>query len=223
MTIKTVKYLAWIIVLSISFYFIYTNALHYFAYNSKEFGSYWPNFAPYLIIHIIAGIVALLLGPFQFIQAIRTKYPKIHRTIGKIYLSSVLIAALVSLYLSIDKVLIVEKSVTLGTGLAGLGFAWLLTSGIAYWAARNKNFVQHREWMVRSYVVTTAFASFRLVYQVLVNDFHTDANSAGDLMAWACWALPLLITETFLQGNKIRRGYIALDRKKQATMKHEGI
>jgi hypothetical protein len=116
---------------------------------------------------------------------------------------------LASLYLSIDKMLIVEKSVTAGIGLAGLALAWLLTAGLAYWAVRCKNFVQHREWMVRSYVVTIAFASFRLGYQVLVKDFHTDPNSAGDVMSWASWALPLLITESVLQGNKIRRGYIA--------------
>jgi uncharacterized membrane protein YozB (DUF420 family) len=100
--------------------------------------------------------------------------------------------------------IIVEKTMTFGTGFVGLAFAWLLTSGMAWWAVRNKNFVQHREWMIRSYVVTTAFVSFRLLSQILVDDFHKDPYSTAGMMSWACWALPLLITEAFLQGSKIR-------------------
>ncbi len=218
MTTKLINYAGWAIVLSASLYFIYNNALHYFAYNSKEFGpDFWPNFAPYLMIHIVAGMVALLLGPFQFIPAIRKNYAKTHRTMGKIYLCSILIAASASLYLSIDKVIITDKALTFGTGLAGLAFAWLLTSGMAYWSVRHKNFVQHREWMIRSFVVTCAFASFRLFNNMLVDDFHTDPNQTGDLMAWASWAFPLMVTEGFLQGIKIRRGSMALANKKQGN------
>jgi uncharacterized membrane protein len=204
MVFKIVSYLGWTIVLSVSLYFICNYALHYFSYTPKELGDFWPNFSPYLLIHITAGIIALLLGPFQFIRAIRIKYPRTHRLLGKIYLLSVLAGGVASLYLSIDKMIIVEKTMTFGTGFVGLAFAWLLTSGMAWWAVRNKNFVQHREWMIRSYVVTTAFVSFRLLSQILVDDFHKDPYSTAGMMSWACWALPLLITEAFLQGSKIR-------------------
>ncbi len=218
MTTKIINYAGWVIILSASLYFIYSNALHYFAYNSKEFGpDFWPQFAPYLMIHIVGGMVALLLGPFQFIPAIRKKYAKTHRSIGKIYLCSVLIAAVTSFYLSIDNLIIVEKHVTYGAGLAGLAFAWLLTSGMAYWSVLNKNFVQHREWMVRSFVVTCAFASSRLFYNSLVDFFHTDSNAMSEIAAWACWAFPLMVTEVFLQGIKIRRGSMALANKKQGN------
>ena len=79
---------------------------------------------------------------------------------------------------------------------------------MAYWSVRNKNFVQHREWMVRSFVVTCGFTSFRLIDKILVEQFHMDGGTAGELMAWVCWAFPLMVTEVFLQAGKIKKGGI---------------
>lgn len=206
MTRRLINYTGWAIILAASLYFINDNAFHYFSFNKNAYNEYWPGFAPSLLIHIIAGMTALLIGPFQFIPAIRNNYPTVHRTMGKIYLCSIVIAGTASLYLSVGKLLITDKAIVFGAGLAGLAFAWLLTSGMAYWAVHNKNFVQHREWMVRSFVVTCGFTSFRLIDKILVEQFHMDGGTAGELMAWACWAFPLMITEVFLQAGKIKKG-----------------
>src|SRR6266496_289558 len=223
MTTKLINYTGWTIVLSASLYFVYSNALHYFSYNSNSFGpGYWP-IAPYLLTHIVGGMTALLLGPFQFIAVIRKKYTRVHRTMGKIYLCSVVIGASASFYLSINKLIITDHAVTYGTGLAGLAFTWLLTGGMAYWAVRNKNFVQHREWMIRSYVITCAFTTFRLVYNILTINFHTPEGPTAEIMAWACWAFPLLVTEAFLQANKIQRASKALAKKKELNKPHVTI
>jgi hypothetical protein len=34
-------------------------------------------------------------------------------------------------------------------------------------------------------------------------------------MAWACWAVPLIVAEVFLQAAKIRKGNAALANKKK--------
>jgi hypothetical protein len=221
MTTRIINYLGWGVVLSVSVYFIINNALHYFIYNSAHYPyGFWPIHAPWLLVHIICGMTALLLGPFQFIPAIRKSYPKTHRTMGKTYLICVLIAAIASFDLSIRKIIIGEKAVAYGAGLAMLGFVWLLTSGMAYWSAISRNFVQHREWMVRSFVVTCAFASFRLIDNLLVHQLHVEPNASAEIMAWSCWAVPLIITEVFLQAGKIRKGNAALaNKKRQAVTK----
>jgi uncharacterized membrane protein len=222
MTKKLISFGGWAIVIAASFYFLYNNALHYFAYNSADYSpaGFWPHFAPWLLIHIIGGMVALVLGPFQFISSLRKKHPLIHRTTGKIYLVSILIGAVASLYLSINKVIVNENDLVFGSGLAGLALAWLVTSGMAYWAVRSKNFVQHREWMVRSFVVTCGFTSFRLLDRILTEQFHTDPSATGNIMSWACWAVPLMVTEVFLQGIKIRKGNIAMNNKKTDSGKN---
>jgi uncharacterized membrane protein len=214
MTTRIINYAGWAIVLSASVYFIVNSAFHYFAYNSKTYGEFWP-YAPFLALHIAGGMVALVLGPFQFMPSIRKNYAKTHRTMGKIYLISVTIAASASFVLSIYKIIVTEKALAYGSGLALLAIAWLLTSGMAYWSVRYRNFVQHREWMVRSFVVTCAFVSFRLFFKILTEKFRTDPGATAEIMAWACWALPLMVTEAFLQGKKIQKGGAALAGKKK--------
>jgi len=57
--------------------------------------------------------------------------------------------------------------------------------------------------MIRSYVVTFAFVTFP------VGDVVMRAAGVGEplqnvaFLAWASWAVPLLITEAVLQGRKI--------------------
>jgi len=219
MTRKILSIAGWTIVVAAIVYFIVTSALPFFPYNQNRFAGegFWPHFAPWLLVHIIFGIVAITLGPFQFIKAIRTKYPSTHRTMGKIYLICIVIAGCDSLYMSVNKIIIGEKAVTYGFGLFLLGTIWLLCSGMAYWAVRSRNFVQHREWMVRSFVVTCAFVTFRLFARVLTDTFGVDDNTASQIMAWACWAVPLIVAEVFLQAAKIRKGNAALANKKHAA------
>jgi hypothetical protein len=62
------------------------------------------------------------------------------------------------------------------------------------------------EWMIRSYTVTFAFVSFRLVDQLLIH-WHVAPDDEIDAMtAWACWSVPLLLVEPVLQLRRARRG-----------------
>jgi hypothetical protein len=93
--------------------------------------------------------------------------------------------------------------VVFGSGLAGLATAWLITTGLAFAAIQRQLYDQHKEWMIRSYVVTTAFVTFRAVFPLLQNSGIADAPAAAAISAWGCWAVPLLINEAVLQGRKI--------------------
>lgn len=208
MTTRIINFAGWAIVLSASLFFLFNNALHYFIYGKEQYagGGFWPQHAPPLLVHVTFGMIGLLLGPFQFMPAIRNNYPRVHRTMGKIYLISITIAACASFDLSIAKIIRTEKAITYGSGLVILATAWLLTSGMAYWSVRRGLYEQHRQWMVRSFVVTCAFITFRFAARVLTEQFKVDGNAASDIMAWACWAVPLLIAEPLLQLHTIRKG-----------------
>lgn len=78
-----------------------------------------------------------------------------------------------------------------------------MTTGLAFVAIKRQLYDQHKEWMIRSYVVTFAFVTFRALQATL------SAANVGTLpeqlavASWFCWAVPLLITEAILQGRKI--------------------
>ena len=54
-----------------------------------------------LVTHISGGIVALLVGPWQFSGPLRRRYLRVHRLMGRIYLVSVGVAAVAALQLAI--------------------------------------------------------------------------------------------------------------------------
>jgi len=202
MTKKSFYFLVWAVIILINLYFIYNFPLKHF--NEKE----WSKpFGPLLIVHIVFGMIAILMGPFQFFPFVRKKYPYIHRFTGRVYLLSVLIAAIVATFLAINHNIILQRRVVFGTGLLGLAVAWFLTSGMAFWAIKTRNFVQHREWMVRSYVVTCGFTVYRILVVTLNSYVQFDyGKEMSGIMAWACWSVPLLIVEVFLQAKKINKG-----------------
>lgn len=200
------KKLSWGFLLLLAVLLIFNNAVPYF--NTKS-----PNYEPEklqpftlpLLIHIAGGIIAILTGAFQFLKTIRTKYVRFHRIFGKIYLISILISALVSYYLSIFHAIIDRHYITFGIGLIGLATAWLFTSGMAFWAIKHKDFEQHREWMIRSYVVTCGFITFRLIFGILQQFLLINKIDSGNIAAWGSWSVPLLFAEIVIQYSKIAK------------------
>jgi hypothetical protein len=90
-----------------------------------------------------------------------------------------------------------------GTGLAGLAVAWMVTTGLAFIAIRRRLVHQHKEWMIRSYVVTFAFVTFRIFYGALEAAGIGTTSERLTAASWFCWAAPLLVTEAVLQGRII--------------------
>ncbi len=186
------------LVLLIAVYFIITEALHYFTLSEESYGTYfWPR-VNWVFPHVICGIIAILIGPFQFSTELRTKYTQLHRRSGYVYLLTVLIGAVAGIVLGATS----QVNLTYKWGLIFLGVAWLLTSGLAFFFILKRKTTQHKEWMIRSYVVTFAFVNFRLIEDGLEYLQIGDNVDRLTLMSWACWSIPLLFTEAILQYRK---------------------
>jgi hypothetical protein len=55
-----------------------------------------------ILLHIAGGIVAIIVGLFQFVGSLRDAYPGVHRAMGYLYLSAVFLAGCAGLWLSPD-------------------------------------------------------------------------------------------------------------------------
>ena len=100
--------------------------------------------------------------------------------------------------------IIPAKDVAYAAGLFMLCTAWIITTAMAVFAIRRRNVIQHREWMLRSYTVTFAFVTFRVFVDVLGKWKILSYDDAGTIMAWACWAVPLILVEPLIQLRKMR-------------------
>jgi len=194
------KLLAWIFLVLFAGKFVIKNALPYFGFEKETFGHYW-DFKWVLIGHISCGLVALVIGPFQFWKAFRNKYLTIHRWLGRTYLTAIVIGTICSTLLAWTSGIRVNFSWAFG--LQGLAFAWITTASMAYISVMRKHIQQHREWMIRSYVVTFAFVTFRWVNELpLSMQLMEKFEERGPTIIWFSWTIPLLITEIILSWKK---------------------
>ena len=153
----------------------------------------------WLLVHVASGAVALLIGPVQLWLGLSRRAMHLHRWLGLAYVTSVAIGSVAAFYLATHT----DLGWGFGMGISGLGLAWIVTTGLAVAAIRRGLIEQHQEWMIRSYVVTFAFVTFRALWSALQAAGIGTREEQLAASSWFCWALPLLITEAVLQGRRI--------------------
>lgn len=147
----------WLVVAAIALYFIASHVPQFFIWSESSYGAYfWPR-ATSALPHVMGGLVAIVVGPFQFLSRIRARYPAVHRITGRVYLAAIFVAALAGMNLAISS----RGDLVYASGLFTLAIAWLLSSGMALLAILKRRVLQHQQWMIRSYVLTFAFITFR--------------------------------------------------------------
>ena len=115
--------------------------------------------------HIFGGVLAALTGLVQLWLGLTGRTGILHRRLGRVYLAGVSVGSVAAFYFALT---IDPKYFAYAAGLFGLACAWVVTTSMALYAIRKRALEQHREWMIRSYVVTFAFVTFRLLEKLLL-------------------------------------------------------
>ena len=178
--------------------FFFVAAVPYFL-SSEHGGFTYANRRGWLLMHIAGGAVALLTGPVQLWLGLADRGMGWHRRMGLIYMASVVVSSIAAFYLAFNT----EGGFGFGAGLVGLGVAWLSTTGLAFVAIRGGLYDVHKQWMIRSYVVTFAFVTYRVTNTLMTSLALGEQRDRSALISWACWAVPLLITELVIQGKQV--------------------
>ncbi|MBA2964301.1 MULTISPECIES: DUF2306 domain-containing protein [Ramlibacter] len=131
-----------------------------------------------LHLHAACGVLALLTGPFQLVPGVRVHYPRVHRVLGYVYLSTIAIAAPVAIWIAVFHIEPAERLASVAQALL-----WLFTTLAALVAIRATDVATHRLWMARSYALTLTFVIVRFTTEVLGFRFPADAGGAA-AMIW---------------------------------------
>lgn len=183
--------------------YVFRYYLHYSqsVYTDPNVGgaNYWA-MRGWLLMHMTGGMVALLTGPWQFWTGFRMRYASLHRWTGRIFLGGVALGSIGAFLMATSTTF----GWAFGFSLLALATAWVTTSGMALYAILKGQVQVHKEWMVRAYVVTFAFVTFRVL-----NDYYPGARLQPDgdraiTVGWVSWVLPLLFTEVILQLRRMR-------------------
>ena len=143
--------------------------------------------------HIIFGPIAILLMPLQFMPKLRARRRGLHRMTGRIYVASVMIAAVSSLAMLPS---------SLATPWALYGFAvlavlWMAFTLKAVMAARAGDIQTHQRWMIRSATLTFSAVTLRLIMAPLMIAGWSVVETYN-VTAWGAWVPILIFVEWFV-------------------------
>ena len=177
--------------------FLVHSATRILVFTEASYRLFWPN-RYWLLVHFAAGSIALVCGLLQFSARLRERYRAAHRWTGRLYLTSVAVGVTSACYMSFHAVL----GWTLGVATFFLGVAWVVTTGMAWAAILRRRVSIHREWMIRSYVVTFAFVFFRALFASPLFVGSGTLEERSTALLWMSLFVPLLITEVVLQQQR---------------------
>jgi uncharacterized membrane protein len=149
-------------------------------------------------VHVLSGVLALLIGPLQFVRRLRHRFVRVHRFMGATYVASATALGVSGLILAPTAYTGLVASV----GFTVLDLAMLFTTWTAVRMILAGRYGEHRRWMIRSFSLIMAGVMLRVwmpIYGLLaaagIVDFSYETAYAA--VAWLCWVPNLLLAIWF--------------------------
>ena len=153
------------------------------------------------LFHTIPGFLFAILGPLQFMGAIRRRFPLIHRSSGRIFLLIGITSGLAAIAMTL-------RFPIWGWGpnqLIGLGFGAFMVFAFvnAFRHVRARRFAIHREWMIRGFTTGMSVAFFRVgLNDVLPRLGIEDFTTRWNIVMWISFPIMLGIAELWTRATR---------------------
>lgn len=132
--------------------------------------------------HIVFGGLALLIGWLQFSRKLRRTNIILHRSIGKIYVISVLISSICGFYIA----LFATGGIISMIGFISLDIIWLTMTVLGFLTIIKKDIESHKKLMIYSYSACFAAVTLRIwlpILEISIGNFII----AYRVVAWLSW------------------------------------
>jgi len=187
---RAVLTIVWLLVLAAIAHFL---AVTYQKYGDVNAGSYslFSTRREWLWAHLSGATLTLLLGPFQFLTPLRVAYPRVHRWTGRLYLLAMLVACAGAVGLIVTT----PAGIGIQVAFAATELAWLSTAVMGFVAIRGKRMQVHRRWMIRNYIITFVFITFRVALMIPTLMALGPPSVMIPVLLELSWVIPLVVYE----------------------------
>ena len=145
-------------------------------------------------LHSLAGVLFGVLGPLQFVRALRLRFGTLHRLAGRVFVLAGAGLALSGLALLLQ----VESIATglLDTARGVFGLALIAALVLAVTAARAHNMRRHRAWMIRAYAIGMGQGTVALImFPVYLITGVPPTGLTTDIVVVGMWLFNIALAE----------------------------
>lgn len=146
---------------------------------------------PLIYLHVVGSGIALLISPLQLVIYRRNRV--LHRNLGRVYFLAVIAGSIGGYYMAWHAL----GGFISTLGLSILATLWWSFTLLAVIYARAGNFVAHRRWMLRSFALTYAAVTLRLLAPVL--SVYLDQVTQSQVVYWLSWTLNLALVQIWIK------------------------
>jgi hypothetical protein len=156
-----------------------------------------------VVLHVVSATVFSLLGAFQFSPALRRRWPRWHRSAGKLVAVSGLLSGLTGVWMTeryaippdLQGPLLHVVRLMVGAGMAAAII-------LAWFSILRRQVVRHEAWMIRAYALGQGAATQAFVLGPWMVLSGQTGGLTRDLLMSLAWAINLLCAEWIIRGRR---------------------
>ncbi|MEO1484601.1 MAG: DUF2306 domain-containing protein [Bacteroidota bacterium] len=149
--------------------------------------------------HVYTSIFVLIFGIFQFSKRIRTKFKKIHKILGGLYVFIILLVAAPSGFIM---ALHANGGIFSKLSFVIQAIVWFWFTLMAFRSIRKLDLKSHLKFMYRSYALTLSAISLRLFKWIIVSTIELPPMDTYKIVSWLGWLFNLSLVEIYLMYSK---------------------
>mmetsp|Transcript_9323 Transcript_9323/g.19302 ORF Transcript_9323/g.19302 Transcript_9323/m.19302 type:complete len:339 (+) Transcript_9323:137-1153(+) len=165
----------------------------------------------FMASHMGLGAICLILYPLQFTAVVRRRWPSFHRWTGRVAVCASMLCSLCGMVFTCLKRFKLVGGLNMGISFFTAGVVFALCAGMTAKHARNRDFLRHRNWAIRSFSQVLAPPLYRYYYLVLGGmgalpddgDDYCNEDDVCDIFlrtfdavhAWTYFIFPLVCAE----------------------------
>lgn len=154
-------------------------------------------------VHVFTSTLVLLAGFTQFNGRLLRTRPRLHRTVGYVYILTV---CLVTGPAGLVMGFYANGGFPARTSFVLLASLWIVCTALAWWFAIRKRFVLHGAFLYRSYALTLSALTLRS-YTFLLQWAQVEVSPRDIYIvtAWLSWVPNLLVAEWLIQYRGVKK------------------
>lgn len=189
--------LLWAAVVILSTYYIY-RAVNFRFIMPDRLGDSLLDKQLFYWSHFLFLVPVYLFGPLQFLPKLRARQPKLHRWLGRLYVVGATVGALTAIYLG---AMIDAENEGSRVPIVIAASLWLFFTQAAFWCALKRDYMAHRQFMIRSYGLALVFVWLRIIDDLphdIIFFYIEDETMRYATQEWLSWVPALLVMELAL-------------------------